>query len=76
MKALEFETTLTNQNQIALPAEFAGDIPAGQPLRVMVMWESESVDSAWRAAGRRKFEEAYAPEDVIYEQLIDDTPVR
>jgi len=27
---------------------------------------------AWRAAGRERFEAAYAPEDSVYEQLIDD----
>lgn len=29
MKAVEFETTMTEAGQINLPAEFADDIPAG-----------------------------------------------
>jgi hypothetical protein len=28
----------------------------------------------WRAAGQRRFEAAYAPEDSIYESLIDRAP--
>lgn len=74
MKALEFETTMTRGGHIALPAELLGDIPAGQQLKVVVMWEAGSVDSAWRANGRQKFEESYCDEDVVYEQLIHETP--
>jgi hypothetical protein len=33
-------------------------------------------DGAWRAMGRRQFEAAYAPNDSVYEQLIDETPSR
>ncbi len=74
MKALEFETTMTQGGHIALPVELLGDIPAGQQLKVVVMWEAGSVDSAWRASGRQKFEEAYCDNDVVYEQLIHETP--
>jgi hypothetical protein len=72
MKAVEFETTMNEAGQIALPAEFAGDIPAGEQVRVVLMWEPSDVDSAWRSAGRRRFEEAYCAEDAVYEQLIND----
>lgn len=76
MRAVEFETTMTQEGQIVLPAEFLGDIPEGQQLRVVVMWEAGSVDPAWRASGRRRFEEAYCAEDAVYEQLIHDAPDR
>jgi hypothetical protein len=33
-------------------------------------------DAAWRALGRRQFENAYAADDSVYELLIDDTPAR
>ena len=33
-------------------------------------------DSAWRALGRRRFEEAYCDEDALYEQLITEAPGR
>ena len=76
MKAVEFETTLKQGGQIVLPTEFLGDIPAGQQLKVVVMWESTPADSAWRASGRLRFEEAYCAADVVYEQLINEAPVR
>jgi len=76
MKAVEFESTKTEAGQIALPPEVAGEIPAGEQLRVVVMWEPSSADLVWRSAGRRRFEAAYCPEDAIYEQLIDDSAAR
>ncbi len=76
MKALEFESTIMPGGQIALPPEVAGQIPAGEHLRVVVMWEPSGADLAWRSAGRQRFESAYCSEDDIYEPLIDDAPVR
>jgi hypothetical protein len=76
MKAVEFETTLTHAGDIVLPPEFAGDIPAGQQLRVVVMWEVDAEDSAWRAAGRRSFEDAYSADDDVYEMLIHSLECR
>ncbi len=57
-----------------LPVESVGDIPAGQQLKVVVMWEAGSADSAWDVAGRARFEEANCAEDVVYEQLIHEAP--
>ncbi len=76
MQAIEFEATMSQSGEIVLPAEFVGEIPAGQQLKVVLMWESGSIDAAWRSAGRRRFEEAYSAEDAIYEQLADETPGR
>jgi len=76
MRAVEFESTVTLGGQIALPPEIASEIPPGEQLRVVIMWDPSHLDLAWRTAGRERFEAAYAPEDVIYEQLIDDTAIR
>ena len=76
MKALEFESTIMPGGQITLPHEVAEQIPAGEHLRVVVMWEPSSADSAWRSVGRQRFESAYCPADAVYEQLIDDTAAR
>lgn len=76
MKALEFESTIIPGGQIALPREIAEQIPAGEHLRVVVMWELSGADSVWRSAGRQRFESAYCPADAVYEQLIDDTTAR
>ncbi|HEX3743372.1 MAG TPA: hypothetical protein VHW09_05570 [Bryobacteraceae bacterium] len=70
MKAFEFESTVTPGGHIALPAEVVEEIPAGEQLRVVIMWEPSGTDSAWRSAGRQRFESAYCAEDAVYEQLI------
>jgi hypothetical protein len=69
MKAVEFAGTMTQEGQISLPPEVAEEVPAGERLRVVVMWEPSGSDEAWRSAGRRRFEAAYGPEDDVYEQL-------
>lgn len=75
MKAVEFETTVNHNGQIFLPADLAGNIPSGEPVRVVVMWDTLSMDGAWREAGRRKFEEAYCAADVVCEQLAANVKV-
>jgi len=70
MKAVEFDTTLGVEGQIALPANVGENIPVGQKMRVVLMWDEQSSDSLWREAGRRKFEEAYCEADAVYEQLL------
>ena len=69
MMAVEFETTVNNESQISLPADLAGNIPSGEPVRVVVMGDTPFADEVWREAGRRKFEEAYCAADAVYEQL-------
>ena len=76
MRSVEFESRITQAGQIALPPEIAGEIPEGERLRVVVMWEPSGPDSLWRAAGRLRFEAAYSPEDAVYDQLIDDAATR
>ena len=65
MKAVEFKGTVAPDGQIAVPPEAAGHIP---PL----------IDDAWNSLGHQRFEAAYAPEDSVYEQLMDEasTPVK
>src|SRR5207248_3931798 len=48
MKAVEFESTVAPGGQIALPPEVASEIPPGEQLRVVVMWEPGDFDLAWR----------------------------
>ncbi len=76
MKAVEFEATVAPGGHIALPPEVASEIPDGEQLRIVIMWEPSDVDSAWRMAGHERFETAYCPEDAVYEQLIDHPAIR
>ncbi len=47
-------------------------IDAGRIL--VLLWEAD--DDAWRAAGAERLAAAYAPEDAVYEQLMDEAPLR
>jgi hypothetical protein len=77
MKAIEFTATVRDDGQIIVPAEIANQLTPGESLRV-VLQSGSAVDEdlAWRTLGRRCFEEAYAPEDSVYDQLIDETSTR
>ena len=71
MKTLEFESTVTDDGQIAIPAEIAAQLPIGSPVRVFVQWDgTDDEDGAWRTMGRQRFEAAYAPEDTVYDNLL------
>ena len=69
MKAVEFESTMTPGGHIALPPEMVGDIPAGEQIRVVLMWEPSGQESEWQSAGRQRFESAYCAEDEVYETI-------
>jgi len=72
MKALEFESTVTADGQIAIPAEIAEQLPVGSPVRVFVQWDgADDEDRVWRTPGRQRFEAAYASEDTVYDNLLD-----
>ena len=71
MNATEFESTLGGNGEITLPNEIRDAVPAGEPLKVLIMWESGS-DADWSAAGYQAFASAYSPEDAVYEQLGDE----
>jgi hypothetical protein len=77
MNAVEFEGTVNQNGQIAVPAAIAEQLPPGESLHVVLQWDAPAgEDGAWRAQGHRQFEAAYAPEDAIYDQLMDETPTR
>jgi hypothetical protein len=77
MKAVEFEGTVTPNGQIAIPAEIAEQLPPGEPLHIVLQWDAAAdEDGVWRAQGRERFEAAYAPEDAVYDQLMDETSTR
>jgi hypothetical protein len=72
MKAVEFEGTPTANGQISIPAEITGQLPLGEPLRIVLQRDgADDEDAAWRTQGRQRFEAAYAPEDVVYDHLMD-----
>jgi hypothetical protein len=77
MNAVEFEGTVTPNGQIVVPAEIAQQLPPGESLHVVLQWDrAPDEDGVWRAQGRRQFEAAYAPEDAVYDQLMDEASTR
>lgn len=73
MKTADFQGEMTPNGQISVPPEIASQVPPGEKISVVLAWGVAEEDSAWRDAGRRRFESAYAPGDSVYEQLIHDT---
>ena len=77
MKAVEFEGTVTPNGQITVPAEIVGQLPTGRPLHIVLRWDAAAdEDGVWRTQGRQRFEAAYAPEDDVYDQLMDEASTR
>ncbi|MFN0168099.1 MAG: hypothetical protein ACKV22_16870 [Bryobacteraceae bacterium] len=77
MKTIEFEAVVAHNGQILIPVDVAGEVPTGEPLHVVLQWDAADDERrAWQAAGIRCFEAAYAAEDAVYEQLVDDAPIR
>jgi hypothetical protein len=76
MKTVDFRGELAPNGQIAVPPEIAAQVPPGEQIQIVLRWDVAEDDTAWRAAGRRQFEGAYADDDSIYESLIRDTSTR
>jgi len=76
MKAVQFETSVPPDGHITVPPEVAQQIPPGEQVQIMVLWDTTSSDDAWCEAGRQRFEASYAPEDSGYEQLMDEASAR
>lgn len=77
MIAVEFETIVNSSGQIVLPPELIADIPQGEPVRVLLLWDASSSESALLESGRRRFEQAYCEADEVYGQLAsNDAPDR
>jgi hypothetical protein len=72
MKTADFTGELASNGQIAVPPEIASQVPKGERIHVALWWGTDADDGAWRTAGRRQFESAYADEDSVYEILIHD----
>jgi hypothetical protein len=76
MKLADFRGKITPNGQISVPPEIASQVPPGEKVAVMLTWGISEEENAWREAGRRRFESAYAPDDSIYEQLIHNPSSR
>jgi len=71
MRTVDFSAELTSNGQISVPPEVASQVPPGERLQVVLLWGDSEDDTAWRTVGRRGFDAAYAPDDSVYEELMD-----
>jgi hypothetical protein len=76
MKTVDFASEITPDCRIKVPPEIAAQVPAGQPIHVVLSWGVGEDDAAWRSEGRSRFAAAHAAEDSVYESLIDDPSTR
>ena len=74
MKAIEFEGKLVGQRSIPVPDDVARELPADSRVRVILLFDAEDPD--WRALSAERFAAAYAPEDNVYEELLNGPPAR
>ena len=70
MKAFEFDSRLA-KNEIQIPPDLASQIPEGSDVRVILLLRSGE-EEAWRRQSLSSFAAAYADEDAIYEDLLDE----
>jgi hypothetical protein len=69
MKALEFESILTSQQTLSVPATVAAKIPQGQALRVLVLLRDDENEEQWEHLAAAEFGQGYADSDAIYDNL-------
>ncbi len=66
MKALEFESRMTEGDRIPVPPHVARNVPVGAEVRVILLWDVDE-EEGWRRLTAERFAAAYAPEDEVYE---------
>lgn len=72
MKTIEFESSVGPGGQIPIPIDIVRQLPTGELLHIVLQWGgTTSEDAAWRAMGLHRLEAAYAPEDAVYEKLME-----
>jgi hypothetical protein len=76
MRTVDFTSELTPNGHIEGPTEIAAQLPPGKQIHVVLSWGISEDEAAWQAAGRSRFEAAYAADDSVYESLIHDPSAR
>ena len=69
MKAVEFQSQLSSDHTLAVPASVADRIPMGRPVRVLVLIADDEADREWEQLAALEFGQGYADGDAIYDQL-------
>jgi hypothetical protein len=72
MHAIEFEANLSGKKAIAIPREAADQLASVGKAKVIILFDSEAGDPAWRKAAYEHFMKDDEPEDSIYDRFTED----
>lgn len=71
MKAVEFQSELSANRTLAVPADLLEEIPSGQPLRVLILLPQSEEVRAWEQLAASEFGLGYADGDAIYDNVLN-----
>ncbi len=69
MKAIEFQSKVSPDQTLAVPACLMGLIPVGQAVRVLILVPENEADEEWENLAADAFGRGYADADAVYDQL-------
>ncbi len=68
MRAIEFETNLQGCDALPIPKDVAQRLPQSGKARVIVLFEQDGDDDAWRKAAYEHLLREDDPEDAVYDK--------
>lgn len=69
MKHFEFQTYVSDNATVKIPAEVAAQIERDRPVRVVVLVPDRSEDRQWAELTTEQFLQGYSDGDAIYDDL-------
>ena len=69
MKAFEFETNLTPNRMLELPAELQSQVTPGSSVRVILLLPDSSAEFDWKRFTVEQFLKGYSESDSIYDNV-------
>jgi hypothetical protein len=69
MKALEFESRLSEDAKLKVPDDLAGQIPREEAVRVIVLLSEGAEDQDWQRLTSEQFLSGYGESDSIYDAV-------
>ena len=67
MKAIEFNTTLSDNKKIDIPAAYQNQVEKNESVRVLLLFPDEGEEKEWKAATAAAFLKGYPSKDDIYD---------
>jgi len=69
MTAVEFQSQITPDQTLTVPASVLAAIPVGQKVRVPILFPETDSDAEWEQLAAEDFGRGYDDSDAIYDQL-------